>query len=269
MVDVAANFSGSMPEHYDRIMGPAQFDAFGKDLAGRLPQAPPGNVLEVACGTGVVTRHLRARLDPALGLVATDLSKAMLDYARGKLRGVPGIEWREADMCRLPFADGAFGAVVCAFGVMFVPDKAAAFRDMRRVLRPGGTLLFNVWDGLAANLHSSTTNDVIQGMFPGDPEMRFDAPFKFNDKAVLRRMLAEAGLSEERMDAVQLPISAPSARDYATGQLKGTPRGALFEARGVKADDVVDRVAAALAKVGGDKPFRSSAQALVIEARAA
>lgn len=269
MVDVAANFSGSMPEHYDRIMGPAQFDAFGKDLAGRLPQAPPGNVLEVACGTGVVTRHLRARLDPALGLVATDLSKAMLDYARGKLRGVPGIEWREADMCRLPFADGAFGAVVCAFGVMFVPDKAAAFRDMRRVLRPGGTLLFNVWDGLAANLHSSTTNDVIQGMFPGDPEMRFDAPFKFNDKAVLRRMLAEAGLSEERMDTVQLPISAPSARDYATGQLKGTPRGALFEARGVKADDVVDRVAAALAKVGGDKPFRSSAQALVIEARAA
>lgn len=269
MVDTAANFTGAMPEHYDRIMGPAQFDVFGRDLAARLPEAPPGKVLEVACGTGVVTRHLRAQLDPAIGLVATDLSKPMLDYARGKLKDLPGIEWREADMCRLPFAEGAFGAVVCAFGVMFVPDKALAFREMRRVLRPGGTLLFNVWDGLENNLHSAATNDVIQGLFPGDPEMRFDGPFKFNDKALLRRMLAQAGLSEERMDTVKLPVTAPSARDYATGQLRGTPRGGLFAARGVKVEDVIDRVAAGLARVGGERPFRSSGQALVIEARAA
>jgi hypothetical protein len=71
------------------------------------------------------------------------------------------------------------------------------------------------------------------------------------------------------MDTVRLPIGTPTARDYATGQLKGTPRGALFEARGIKADDVIDRVAAALAKMGGEKPFRSSGQALLIEARAA
>src|SRR5258708_18622650 len=93
-------------------MGPAQFEAFGADLVRRLPTQPPGDVLEIACGTGIVTRRLRERLDPAVRLVATDLSRAMLDYARAKLAKFPGIEWREADGAALPFADAAFGAVV-------------------------------------------------------------------------------------------------------------------------------------------------------------
>lgn len=85
MVDTSANFSGSIPEYYDSCMGPAWFEAMGADLARRLLVRPPGNVLELACGTGIVTRHLRQRVDPALRLVATDISKAMLDYARKKL----------------------------------------------------------------------------------------------------------------------------------------------------------------------------------------
>src|SRR5918995_3864395 len=132
MVDTAANFSGSMPEYYDRIMAPAQFDAFAADLVGRLSTRPPGDVLEIACGTGVVTHRLRERVDPRLRIVASDLSKAMLDYARNKLRGARDIEWREADAAALPFKDATFGAVVCAFGVMFVPDKKAAFGEARR-----------------------------------------------------------------------------------------------------------------------------------------
>ena len=117
MVDVAANFTGSIPEYYDRIMGPALFDPFAADLVRRLVEKPSGDVLEIACGTGVVTRRLRERLHPAVRLVATDLSEAMLGFARGK---VPGkIEWKTADAGRLPFGDAEFGAAVCAFGVMF------------------------------------------------------------------------------------------------------------------------------------------------------
>jgi ubiquinone/menaquinone biosynthesis C-methylase UbiE len=129
VTDVAADFTGSMPEYYDRIMGPAQFDAFAADLVGRLSTRPPGDVLEIACGTGIVTRRLRERLDSRLRLVASDLSRSMLDYARQKLGGMRGIEWREADAAALPFKDASFGAVVCAFGVMFVPDKKAVFRE--------------------------------------------------------------------------------------------------------------------------------------------
>jgi SAM-dependent methyltransferase len=268
MTDLASNFTGSMAEHYDRIMGPAQFDAFAADLVGRLSTRPPGDVLEVACGTGIVTRRLRERLDSRLRLVASDLSKPMLEYARHKLRGARGIEWREADGSALPFKDGSFGAVVCAFGVMFIPDKKAAFGEARRVLNEGGILLFNVWDGLEANPQSRATNDVIEAMFPGDPEMRFRGPFEFNDRAVLGSLLAGARFAQVRMEPVRLEVRAPSARHYATGQLKGTPRGALFAQRGISVDQVIDKIAAALAAVGGEAPFRCTAQALVVEARA-
>ncbi|HSS70916.1 MAG TPA: class I SAM-dependent methyltransferase [Casimicrobiaceae bacterium] len=82
MVDTSANFSGAVPEYYDKCLGPAWFDAFAADLARRLPASPAGSVLEIACGTGLLTRHLRERLDPAVQLVATDLSAAMLDPTR-------------------------------------------------------------------------------------------------------------------------------------------------------------------------------------------
>jgi len=267
VVEISANFDGSMPEYYDSIMGPAQFDVFGVDLARRLPEKPPGDVLEVACGTGVVTRRLRERLDRGVRLVATDLSDAMLQYARGKVAG--RIEWQKADAAALPFPDASFGALVCAFGVMFVPDKKAVFREARRVLRPGGVLLFNVWDGLDANPQSRATNDVIETMFPDDPEMRFRGPFEFNDRALLGSLLTGARFGEARMEPVRLDVRAASAREYATGQLKGTPRGALFAQRGVSIDRVIDNAAAALAALGGEAPFRCTAQALVVEARAA
>lgn len=268
-MDVAANFGGSMPEYYDRILGHAQFDVFAADLVRRLPSKPQGDVLELACGTGVVTRRLREHLHAGVRLVASDISKAMLGYAQGKLQKVPGIEWREADAGALPFGDESFGAVICAFGVMFVPDKKAVFREARRVLRQGGTFLFNVWDGLDANPHSRATNDVIEAMFPGDPEMRFRGPFEFNDRALLRSLLAEGRLREVRMEPVRLEVRCPSAREYASGQLKGTPRGALLTQRGLAIEELIDTVAAALARVGGDAPFRCTAQALVIEALAA
>jgi len=141
MAQFGADFGGSMPEYYDRILGPAQFDAFAADIAGRLPAKPPGPVLEIACGTGRVTAKLRARLAPEVRLVASDLSEQMLGYARSR---VPGdIEWQAADASALPFEGGRFAATVCSFGIMFVPDKNKALSEMRRVLADGGTLLLD------------------------------------------------------------------------------------------------------------------------------
>lgn len=267
MVDTARNFGGSMPEYYDRIMGPAQFERFGSDLARRLPQRPPGDVLEIACGTGIVTRQLRARLDPSLRLVATDLSKAMLEYARSKIDGA--IEWRPADAGALPFGDREFGAVVCAFGIMFVPDKGLALREARRVLREGGQLLFNVWDGLENNRHGNVADGVLGRLFPDRPEMKFGSmPYQFNDRSAIGGLLAEARFAPAVMEPVKLECSAPSARDFATGQLRGTPRGAMVEQRIGKLDALIDEVAQGLARLGGERPFHYTPQALVIEAQA-
>lgn len=267
MTDAMRNFGGSIPEFYDSIMGPAQFEPFAPELAARLPAKPVGAVLELACGTGRVTRHLRARLASGVRLVATDLSDAMLQFARGKVAGA--VEWRTADACALPFRDGEFGAVVCAFGVMFMPDKKKFFSETRRVLKEGGALLFNVWDGLANNPHAKVSEDVMIGLFPDDASMRTGSmPYQFNDRAVIAGMLSEAGFGQVRMEAVRLSSSTPTARDFATGQMRGTPRGQLITQRGGDVEAVIDAIAKDLARLGGERPFRLAPQALVVEARA-
>ena len=268
MVLASANFGGSIPEYYDRCLGPAWFDAFGAELAQRLPPEEAGEVLEVACGTGLVTRRLRERLAPARKLVATDLSKAMLDYARRKLAHLQGIEWREADACNLPFADAQFGAVVCAFGVMFVPDKTAAFKEVRRVLQPGGLFLFDVWDRIENVPAAAINAKVLEDFFPGDAQVRFPAPYLMHDRKSLRELLRDTGFEAVRIDDKTIPVDAVSARTIATGQIRGTPRSALIEQRGVSLDAAVDKVTAALAQAGGADPWRGTATAVFVQARA-
>ena len=264
MAELSATFAGSIPEYYDACLGPAWFDPFAQDLAERLPSKPPGDVLEVACGTGLLSKRVRERLEPGVRFVATDLSKAMLDYARAKLPGA-SIEWREADAAKLPFADGEFGAVVCSFGVMFVPDRRAAFREARRVLKRGGIYLFNVWDRIEENTHGLANAQVIEELFPGDQEMRWRTPFEMHDPALLRSLLAESGFRETRIETKLIRVAGASARDIALGQIRGTPRSLLLEKRGASLDDVVARLATRLAELGGD-PYRGHAQAVIVEA---
>jgi SAM-dependent methyltransferase len=268
VTELSATFGGSIPEYYDRYLGPAWFDKFGADLAARLLAKPPGDVLEIACGTGLVTRRLRERLQREVRLVATDLSKAMLDYAKAKV-ALPAIEWREADAGKLPFPDASFGAVVCAFGVMFFPDRGAAFAEARRVLHKGGTFLFNVWDRIEDNPHALVSTELFEQLFPGDTEMQFTRiPYGMHDRGLLRDLLAGARFEALRIEPRRVEVSLPDAHSLALGGIRGTPRVALIEKRGVKVDEVIERAAAALAKVGGGKPYRSHAQALVVEARA-
>lgn len=265
MTSTSTNFTG--PQYYDELIGPVWFDPFAADLVRRLPQRPSGNVLEIACGTGLVTRRLRERLDPSLKLVATDLSKVMLDYARTKLERHEGIEWREADALHLPFKDKTFGAVVCGFGIMFVPDHLAALREARRVLTDGGILLFNVWDRIEENPHALANAAVVEAMFPGDPEMKFRTPYAMHDPALLRRLLAGASFRETRIETKRLPIEGADPRNIAIGQMRGTPRSALIEKRGVSLELVIDKVTEELSRTGGN-PYRGHAQAIVVEALA-
>ena len=267
MVDTAADFSGSMPEHYDSILGPAQFEPFAADLVRRLPVRPRGDVLELACGTGILTERLRERVDTNFRLVATDVSEAMLAYARNKVKGK--IDWRIADMQALPFKENTFGLVVCAFGVMLAPDKKKVFGEARRVLMEGGTLLFNCWDSVEANRHAKASNGVLEALFPNDPEMQFPRlPYSYFDETAIRSDLDAARFGDVRIEHVRMDIKAPSARAYATGQVRGTPRGALIEKRGLKPEEVIDKIAAALAELGGSEPFKCEGQALVVQAKA-
>ena len=267
MVDTARDFGGSIPEFYDTLLGAAQFDAIAADLVRRIPVRPKGEVLELACGTGIVTQRLRERVDPFFRVVATDISEDMLAYARGKVKGK--VDWRKADASALPFKEHTFGLVVCGLGVMFVPDKQKLCTEVRRVLLEGGGFLFNVWDGLEHNPQGASTARVFEELFPGDAEMRFaQIPYSWNDAAMIREHLHAARFNDMRIEPVRFEIKAPSARAYATGQIRGTPRGALIEKKGRNVDEVIERVAQGLAEVGGAEPFRVQAQLLVIQAKA-
>jgi SAM-dependent methyltransferase len=267
MVDTNVSFTGAIPQYYDSCLGPAWFDAFAVDLAQRLPANAPGNVLEIACGTGLLTRHLREWLAPTLRLVATDLSPAMLDYGRRKLGDAKGIEWREVDACKLPFGDGEFGAVVCGFGFMFVPDKNAAFSEAHRVLKKGGILLFNVWCSLDENPHAKAGAEVVEGLFPGDPEMRFRTPYEMGEAALLRDFLDKARFRDAKIEKKRYRLDRVSARTIATGAIRGTPRSLMIQKRGIPLDDVIEKLTGALTKIGGADPYRGFAQIVVVEAR--
>ncbi len=263
MADASVSFTG--PEYYDRLVGPVWFDPFAADLVRRVPPRPPGNVLEIACGTGLVTRRLRQHVDPAVRVVATDLSTAMLDYARGEVGEHAALEWRQADALTLPFEDGAFGAVVCGFGVMFVPDHQAALNEARRVLMEGGLLLFNVWDRIEDNPHAATNAEVVEALFPGDAELRFRIPYEMHDVGRLRRLLAGARFRETHIETKRIAIEGADPHAIATGQIRGTPRSALIEKRGVPLEPVIEKIAAALTRAGGS-PYNGYAQAVVVEA---
>lgn len=266
MVSASASFTG--PRYYDENLEPAWFGPFAQDLVARLPRELPGPVLEIACGTGAVTRPLRQRLAPSVELVATDLSPAMLEYARSRAPGVTGITWREADAQQLPFEDGGFAAVVCGFGFMFPPDRQLALREARRVLAPGGRLLFNVWDRIEENPHALANAQVIESLFPDDPQMKFRLPYDMHDEAVLRQWLQAAGFGAVRVEKRRLPVVAADPQRIAEGQIRGTPRSALLAERGVALEEVIAGVAAALVRQGGN-PYHGSAQAVVVEAVAA
>jgi SAM-dependent methyltransferase len=265
----SARFVGSIPEFYDRYLGPVYMDPFARDLVRRLDPAPAGTVLELACGTGIATRRLRDRLPPATRLVATDLNEPMLEVARRKFRPEEQVEWKAADACALPFAAGSFSAVVCQFGLMFMPDKAAAIREARRVLAPGGILMLNVWDSLERNDLPRTGHETIGSLFPGHAPDFYQVPFSLHRPEALRGLLADAGFTDIRIETAALDGTSPSARDLAIGMVEGNPVANDIRQRGtVPIETVIDSVAAAVSARFGDRPVRARMQALVVSGRA-
>jgi SAM-dependent methyltransferase len=247
-------------------MVPLIFEHYAADIVDRLRARPITAVLELAAGTGVVSRALCAGLSEGASLVATDLNPAMLDWAKAVGTSRP-VEWRQADAQQLPFADGAFDAVVCQFGAMFFPDKPKAFAEARRVLRPGGVFLFNVWDRLADNEFADVVTTALASIFPDDPP-RFLArtPHGYHDPRAIERDLAQGGFAASpRIDTVTARSRATSARIPAVAFCQGTPLRNEIEARdAARLAEATDVAALALAERFGRGAVDGKIQAHVV-----
>jgi SAM-dependent methyltransferase len=259
-------FSGSIPELYDRLMGPMLFEPYAIDMARRF-EGFDGALLETAAGTGRVTRQL-AKAAPRSAITATDLSEAMLGRA-AEVVDAPNVIWRQADALALPFADASFDAVVCQFGAMFFPDKPAGYAQARRVLKDGGRFVFSVWDDLAANDISQIAEDAVTALFPDNPPAFFArGPFGHHDREILRRDVLEAGFATVEIETVRLPTPASSADDAAFALVAGTPMRGLIEARDpARLDEAVEAAARALQARFGTGAFTGTGQAVFVTAR--
>ena len=218
-----AKFNGTIPEVYDRFLGPLLFEPFAIDLARRAGGLKPQNVLEVAAGTGIVTRQLLKTLPRSSRLTVTDLNDPMIDHARRRVGDDTRVSWRQADAMELPFDDGEFDAVVCQFGIMFFPDKARGMRESHRVLSTGGNLLLSVWDSLDRNPPGATIHTVLAEIFPEDPPDFYKVPFSMCDVNALRALATEAGFRNVKIETLTLEGRSPSAGDAAIGLVGGNP----------------------------------------------
>lgn len=268
MAETDKVFAGNIPEFYDRFLVPLIFEPYAADLAARVAVGKPERVLEVAAGTGVVTRALASRLPATARMVVTDLNSPMLEHARSRMGQDERIEWKTADAQELPFEDASFDAVACQFGAMFFPNKTRAFTEARRVLRPNGQYYFSVWDKIAENEFADVVTQAVGEMFPNDPPLFLArTPHGHHDVDALRKHLNSAGFSAVSVEAVDARSKAPSAREPAVAYVQGTPLRNEVEARDAsRLEEATRRAAEALAERFGSGPVDGRIRAYVVTA---
>jgi ubiquinone/menaquinone biosynthesis C-methylase UbiE len=261
-------FIGSIPKIYDDYLVPLIFEGFAQDLAQRAANLSPTAVLETAAGSGVVTRALAPRLSQACHYVVTDLNQPMLDQAAERQGTDARITWQQTDALALPFDDRAFDVVCCQFGVMFFPDRVRGYREVRRVLKPGGHWLFNVWDRIEENTFANDVTDALAEYFPSDPP-RFLArtPHGYHDVPLIREELERSGFSNVTIETRREQSSAPSARYPALAYCQGTPLRNEIEARGAdKLQAATEYAAGAIASRHGNGEVAAKIQGFVFTA---
>ncbi|MGD9671356.1 MAG: class I SAM-dependent methyltransferase [Hyphomicrobiaceae bacterium] len=262
-------FTGSIPKAYDEYIVPLIFSAFAEDLARRVASLSPASVIETAAGTGVVTRALAAKLGSDARYVVTDLNKPMLDHAALRQGDDRRITWRQADALDLPFHDEEFDVVCCQFGAMFFSDRLRGFLEANRILKAGGTFIFNVWDRIEDNLFANEVTVALAEVFPDDPPLFLArTPHAYHDERLIHDELHSAGFSSVSVEKKSEQSRAPSARHVAIAYCQGTPLRNEIEARtsgGLEA--ATEHAAAAIARIHGNGEVIAKIQGLVIQAK--
>jgi ubiquinone/menaquinone biosynthesis C-methylase UbiE len=249
-------------------MVPLIFEAYAANMAELVAAFSPSAVLEIAAGSGALTRALAPKLRANAHYVVTDLNQSMLDYAANRQAFDGRIEGRQADALALPFEDALFNMVCCQFGAMFFPNRVTGYAEARRVLRPDGRFVFSVWDRIEENAFADDVTHAVAAIFPHDPP-RFLArtPHGYHDVALIREELRHAGFADIRIETREKVSRSPSAREVATAYCQGTPLRYEIEARDASLLQIAtDRASQAIANRHGEGSVAGKLQAHVIVA---
>jgi len=220
-------------EAYEAQFVPVLFDQWARLLVDAAGIQPGQVVLDVACGTGVVTRKVADRLGGDGRVTGLDLSEAMLTVAR-RLR--PDLDWRQGDAVDLPFSAETFDVVLCQAGLMFFPDPVRALAEMRRVVRRHGTVAVQVWSGLQAQPAYRPLFDIIARHAGPEAVELVNTYFRLGDLAQVRARLHTAGLQVTGTSTHLTVMQLPSIDAAVAVEVKGTPLGERIS------EDVYDRI---------------------------
>lgn len=260
-------FAGSVPANYDKYLGPVLFEPYAIDLVKRIEKKSLRDVLELACGTGRVTKHLASLVPSDGSLIASDLNEDMLSVARKILPSLD-VTWMVVDAQELPFSENSFDHIICQFGVMFFPDKEKAFAEAYRVLKADGRLLFNVWDSMEHNPRSAIVKNIVEGIMGDDaPDFMSKGPYSYNEKDVISQSLKDAGFNNIDIDVVQITTYYPSADNLINGFVHGSPlSGYLAQLQPLLQQEIKDRLKQKITAEFGEAQIVSPMQALVVSA---
>ncbi|MET3613107.1 ubiquinone/menaquinone biosynthesis C-methylase UbiE [Rhizobium aquaticum] len=261
-----ATFVGTVPDFYERGLGPVMFEPYARRMAQRVADLNPGRVLETAAGTGMVTRAMLRLLPHDVRMTATDISQDMLDCAARQIGNHERVTFQQADAQALAAPDGAFDCAVCQFGVMFYPDKDLSYREIFRVLRPGGRYMFSFWDGLEFNPFARVRTDYMKSVLGEAMPPHMMAPFSYSFDAAKTSLLA-AGFEEIEASVVCLETQIADPDQFARGHVEGSSAARVFEETGNDKANAVRELADRFRRELGDAPCRTTLQAIFISAR--
>lgn len=269
MTSNAAQFTGEIPKNYDTGLGPVIFHPYAKDIAARAKALNPSEVLEIAAGTGIVTRKLRDALPAEVPLLATDLNDAMLDVARPLFGKDENVAFEVVDAMDIPNNEASFDLALSQFGVMFMPDKVQHYRETLRILKPGGTYLFNVWDSWDGNPWAGLGHETVEIFFPGETPGFYKVPFHYHDPAKIQTDLHSAGFENINIDRVAKQGKVTSWEAFAHAVVFGNPLADEIRALdgGVSPEEVRDAVMKKFVEAFGQAPTSIPLAAFVVTAQ--
>jgi ubiquinone/menaquinone biosynthesis C-methylase UbiE len=265
--------AGSAPEVYERDLVPAVFGVWAPILVD-LPRHRPGErVLDVACGTGIVARVAAARVGPTGSVVGVDLNPGMLSVARSVVstdaRSGGQLHWQEASADKLPFPDGSFDVVYCQLGLQFFADRAAALREMRRVLDAEGRLALMVWQGIHESPGFAALAEALERHVGQAAATIMRAPFGLSNADELEDLVRAAGFQGITIQQRSETVRFPSVEGFVLSYVSGSPLASLvLQANDAARDALITDVRNALGKYTSNTELAFPIAAHLLTARA-
>lgn len=240
----ASDYHGTGPENYEKYFVPAIGAPLADDLIAVASLRPGEYVLDVACGTGVVTRRAAKQVGNEGCIVGLDVNPGMLSVARAATSSDSAIDWYETSAEAMPFPDKSFDVVLCQMGLQFIPNKLQALKEIRRILGPGGRVVLNLpgprpkpfadlADALARHIDSKCAEFVNE-------------VFSLYDGDELRGLMTDAGFHNVEIDKTQKTLRLPESEDFLWQYIHSTPLAgpigkATDDQRAALAGDVAKR----------------------------